>query len=162
MKKIPLNPLGWLLVGVAGVLLLLVVGVYAASTFGSTRINGDARTELRQTFNWSGGTLILENVERNRQVTCTVTPASGEARDVQLVRQTPGSKLRRYDELGPWFTGSAGVTCTGDARAWSGSSASLYKFAHSALFRFGGPALVAVPLVIAFAFGRRRQPVANG
>lgn len=159
LRNIKLTPLGWILVAIALLGLVASLVVFAVSTFSSTRIRGDYKTELQETYTWDGGTLVVKNID-TRPVTCQAVPESGEQRPLEGISRQPTNKsfLRgdRYQEFEPWFAGSAKVTCDGDVNAWTGSSASLYMLTQSGLLRLGGTGVVVVLLLAALVFCRKR------
>ncbi|MGH3763117.1 hypothetical protein, partial [Actinophytocola sp.] len=157
-RNIKFTPLGWGFVAIALLGLVASLAVYAVSTFSSTRVSGDYKTELKESYTWEGGTLVVKNID-TKPISCEAVPESGGQRTLGGLQRQPTNQsfLRgaRYFEFEPWFTGSAEVTCDGDVDVWAGSSGSLYKLAQSGMLRLGGGAVVVVLLAVAVLFCRK-------
>jgi len=153
------------LVGIAVVFLILNVVLYAWGSFAATRIQsstGKPRGSSAATYQWTGGTLLLDNPSTTKPAFCEIAGAPGAVpRRVTVPNQSKRSvAAHRYTEVGP---GSGTVTCSGGDNTYinarGGTSASVWKFANSWTFRVVGALLVIVPIVLAVLIGatRRRQ-----
>ncbi|KAA9155172.1 hypothetical protein FPZ12_030495 [Amycolatopsis acidicola] len=150
---------GKVLVGIAVFFLIVNIALYAWGSFGSTRIQsstGSQRTSPAATYQWTGGTLVIDNPSTTHTGFCDVN-----GQRVPVPNQSKRTlSVHRYAEVGP---GSGKVTCSGGDNTYfnarTGTTASVFKFSNSWTFRVVGGALVVVPIVAAFLIGagRRRQ-----
>lgn len=154
--KVKFTPVGWLLAGVAGLVVaafvvLLVLNMVNATRISASRISDDS-------YVWEGGTLVLENTEKDRAASCTIKPDEGTDKlvSVERKRTTGLTKVTRYKEYEPWFDGSATITCTGGGgvNAWSGSAVGIHNTIESGPLRLLGIVLVVIPLGSALVFFR--------
>jgi hypothetical protein len=112
----------------------------------------------RTSYTWAGASSIYLANTHYEPVTCTVTPARGDARDFRIRDARPrywklselainGTRLSR------WFSGTAVVTCGDPVAITSGPLLWLYPVSYTPI-----PALVAIALlVIWWRFGRVRR-----
>lgn len=145
-----LTPLGRVLMGFAGLVLVAVAVVFAVTTFGATTLYHQSAANTDE-YTWEGGTLLIERGESKVSATCKVVPDSGERRDVSANRPRAALTTYSHDTLQPWFEGSAKITCTEKVKVYEGTIASLRSFEQGHLFSLVILIGVAAPAVGALA-----------
>ncbi|HEY8371915.1 MAG TPA: hypothetical protein VIL00_04140 [Pseudonocardiaceae bacterium] len=152
------NGLGLGMFCLAILLLFGVVGVYAAAGFSGDVLAAEQPQQEKRNRNtayrWVGGQdLVLTPLRRSAPANCLVQPDEGQERDFTVPEEGA-----RYTPVEAWFDGPATITCTESVKVRAGADASFYELAFSAAFRYGGPVMVLVPVVVGVVFGIRRQP----
>lgn len=159
-----LDPSERTLTVIAIAIFVSALSLYAVSIFQSASItNGHVNNEERIT--WNGGKLLLSGSEDAASRACTVTPKNGRKRQIALPYKPNNTSVEKffssdYVTVDPWFTGSAQVTCTGDANAWQGSAAKLQTVVGSGLYKLIAILLTVIPLgsvVVRRAKKQRKQ-----
>jgi hypothetical protein len=141
-----------LLTRVGAVIGVLVVvgwlGSWTAATAGTPRT----------TYAWSGPSSVFLSSTHYEAVTCTVTPARGDPREIPVRDARP--RYWRLSELAingtrvsRWFSGPATVTCDKPVTITAGPLLWLYPVSYTPI-----PALVAIALLVVWwRFGRVRR-----
>jgi len=150
MKRLPLY--GKLLVGLAALFLILSSGYYAVVRFEAGLIY---RTT---TYQWTTGSLALQNDSTTANVYCAVAPVNGAQRSVLVPTQVPRRFVStRLAVEQPWFTGAATVSCDGAVSAWQGGSAGQWSLVSSVLYKILSAALILIPLVAFIVISAARR-----
>lgn len=144
------------LIAIAVLVLILDVGLYAWGGFSGTSIRTSAgKGTPRETYQWTGGRLLLDNPSYENNASCDITGSS--PRHVVLPRQSRRrSAAQRVVEVGP---GSGTLACWGEVSSVNirtGFSAWLWKSANSGAGRTLGVLLFIVPLVAGILLVFRR------
>ena len=148
--------IGW------GVLVALVFAVFLGiAIFSGTSLAkaGTASGTAGPVFRWDGEPMLITSSQRGKNAVCKVVPDSGETRDVSSYR----SGGRRYvDEIFPWFSGPATMTCTTPVVIRTGSQVSMYElFTKNRVVQIGAAVVTVAPFlaVTVFGLGKRKSQV---
>ena len=150
MKRLPLY--GKLLVILAALFLILSIGYYAVMRFQASSIY---RTT---TYQWTTGSLALQNDSTTVNTYCAVAPVNGEQRSVLVPTQVPRRFIStRLAVEQPWFTGAATVSCNGTVSAWQGGSAGQWFLISSVLYKILSAVVILIPLVAFIVISAARR-----
>lgn len=151
LRKLPMYAV--LLLILAGLIAGSGIGYYAYATFSSTVVRGQhSSASLGEAYEWRGQRLFLQTASGKPASSCVIREPNGAQRSVYVPRNSSKGFFNSPDfvEVAPQPGVTATMRCSETVDVTAGDSAiARARTVNSPLFRFGVPALITIPVLLA-------------